>query len=64
MTMEKRDERHLVDLTSHKHWIDEIREYINEMDDRNVIIFCMSYTLQTLRNNQKEIYKHRWEYDE
>ena len=36
-------------------WINEIKTITGETDTANVIQFCLSYTLQSLRHNKKEV---------
>ena len=43
-------------------WIDEIKSITGETDDINVIQFCLSYTLQSLKYDKNEVYeKFKWE---
>ena len=42
-------------------WIDEIKSITGETDDINVIQFCLSYTLQSLKYDKNEVYeKFKW----
>lgn len=42
-------------------WIDEIKLMIGEEDDVNAIQFALSYTLQSLKSNKKEVFtKFKW----
>ncbi len=42
-------------------WINEIKSYTGETDDANVIQFCLSFTLQSLKHNKKEVFnKFKW----
>ena len=36
-------------------WVDEIKEIIGEDSNQNVIQFCLSYTLQSLRNDKDRV---------
>ena len=36
-------------------WIQEIKNITGETDDANVIQFCMSWTLQCLKNDKNEV---------
>lgn len=42
-------------------WINEIKSITGESDDVNVIQFCLSYTLQSLKHDKNEVYnKFKW----
>ena len=42
-------------------WINQIKEYTGETDDSNVIQFCLSYTLQSLKHDKEEVMtKFKW----
>lgn len=47
-------------MFSHEHWINEIREYLNEdYTDMDIVKLSLSYTLQSLRNGD-DIYRFKW----
>lgn len=50
------------DPTTHnrKKWIDEIREYVPLVADKDVIQMCLSFTLQNLRNDPYCVEKFKW----
>ena len=41
-----------MNIKSHQRWINEIRNYLNNQTDEEVIKFALSYTLQSLRANE------------
>ena len=48
-------------FNNRQQWIDEIKSITGECDDINVIQFCLSYTLQSLRYDKDEVYnKFKW----
>lgn len=42
-------------------WVNEIKELLGEDSTDNVIQFCLSYTLQSLRFDQNEVNKFKWD---
>lgn len=48
-----------INIKSHQKWIDEIRKYRGEYTDDEIIKFALSYTLQSLRNNEN-MDKFKW----
>ena len=48
----------------HERWIDRIREYnsMKDKDDREIIIYALSYTLQSLRNDEN-MDRFKWKMD-
>ena len=46
-------------IKSHRHWIEEIRKYTNEKNDKNIVKYALSYTLQSLRNGEN-MNKFKW----
>ena len=49
------------DVNNRQKWIDEIKRYTGEDDDINIIQFCLSYTLQSLRYDSDEVFnKFKW----
>lgn len=47
------------DNFSHLRWVKEIGKIIGEDDTRNIIIFCLSYTLQSLRE-EEDFNRFKW----
>lgn len=48
-------------INNREKWINEIKTFINEDDDANVIQFCLSYTLQSLKNDKDEVlHRFKW----
>lgn len=41
-------------MDGHRHWIDELRQYdeMKNKTDREVMIYALSYTLQSFRYNE------------
>ncbi len=44
---------------SHLRWVKRIGEIVGENDTRNIIIFCLSYTLQSLRE-EEDFDRFKW----
>ena len=44
---------------SHLRWVKRIGEIIEEDDTRNIVIFCLSYTLQSLREKE-DFNRFKW----
>lgn len=44
---------------SHLRWVKRIGEIIEEDDIRNIVIFCLSYTLQSLREKE-DFNRFKW----
>ena len=53
----------LFDTDNRKRWIDSIKEYTGETDDVNVIIYSLSFTLQSLRNGEN-MKRYNWTEDD
>lgn len=49
-----------IDITYHNNWLSEINKYIGEMSYDEIILYCVSYTLQSLRNNE-DMERFKWE---
>ena len=47
------------DEFSHLRWVKRIGKLIEEDDTRNIIIFCLSYTLQSLRAKE-DFNRFKW----
>ena len=48
-----------MNVKSHQHWIEEIREYVGDYRDEDIIKLSLSYTLQSLRNKE-DITRFQW----
>ena len=49
-----------INIKSHQKWIDEIKKYRKgEYTDDEIIKFALSYTLQSLRNNE-DMDRFKW----
>ena len=56
---ENTDVENILILNNRKRWVDDIKKYINECDDWNIIQFCLSYTLQSLKNGE-DMDRFKW----
>lgn len=41
-----------MDIKSHQRWIEEIRKYIGDKTDEEIVKLSLSYTLQSLRTKE------------
>lgn len=49
-------------VNNREKWINEIKSFTGETDDANVIQFCLSYTLQSLKYNKDEVLnRFKWQ---
>ena len=46
-------------IKSHNHWIKEIRKYVGDKTDEEIIKFSLSYTLQSLRA-EEDFNRFKW----
>lgn len=43
-------------------WVNEIRKYVDESSNWNIIQFCLSYTLQSLRHDKDRVFNEfKWD---
>lgn len=50
------------EINNRSKWINQIKDFTGETDDANVIQFCLSYTLQSLKYNKDEVLKRfKWQ---
>lgn len=47
-------------IKSHNHWVKEIRKYVGDKTDEEIIKFSLSYTLQSLRAKE-DFNRFKWE---
>lgn len=40
-----------MNVESHKQWIEEIKKYLTDYSDEDIVKYSLSFTLQSLRNN-------------
>ncbi len=50
-------------IKSHNHWIKEIRKYVSDKTDEEIIKFSLSYTLQSLREKE-DFNRFKWRNNE
>ena len=48
-------------MDGHRHWIEELRQYdeMKDKTDREVMIYALSYTLQSFRHNE-DMNRFKW----
>ena len=46
-------------MQGHNHWVKELRNYLPNQSDKDILKYCMSYTLQSFRNGEK-MDRFRW----
>lgn len=49
----------MTDLGTHNKWIEELHSYLPEHSDKDIIKYCLSYTLQSFRSRQN-MDKFKW----
>ena len=49
-----------MNISSHNHWINEIRKYKPSLSDEEIVKFSLGYALQSLRNDE-DMGRFRWE---
>lgn len=49
----------LFETGKRRKWIDDIKSFTGEENDVNVIQYCLSYTLQSLKNNE-DMDRFKW----
>ena len=42
----------IMNLDGHIKWVNEIREYVGDISDKDIVKLSLAYTLQSLRNNE------------
>ena len=48
-----------MNLDSHNHWIVEIKKYLGDFSDDEIVKYALSYTLQSLRNGE-DMNRFKW----
>lgn len=49
------------EVNNRSKWINQIKDFTGEIDDANVIQFCLSYTLQSLKHDKEEVFnRFKW----
>ncbi len=46
-------------VEQHNEWVDEVGKYIESEEPKDIILFCVSYTLQSLRA-EEDMLRFRW----
>lgn len=49
----------IMNLDGHIKWVNEIREYVGDISDKDIVKLSLAYTLQSLRNNE-DIKRFNW----
>lgn len=52
----------MINVASHNRWLKRIGKIIGDDDPRNIVLFCMAYTLQSLRS-EEDLDRFRWDGD-
>ena len=55
----KQKDKMLFETEKRRKWIDDIKSFTGEENDVNVIQYCLSYTLQSLKNNE-DMDRFKW----
>ena len=47
-------------VANHNKWVKQVGEYIGSEDTRDILLYCIAYTLQSLRS-EEDMTRFRWE---
>lgn len=51
--------RDVIYLSKHHKWVEDLHSYLPNQSDESIIEYCLSYTLQSLRNGE-DMDRFKW----